>query len=390
MLRSVPLDVLYLCAELVTGKSIPVLVGITRLPVGQGLAWLSVSAGAIAGTCFSVWAARQTQSLALLSFLNRCLQLVYSLGLSVSLLLSLARGVHIEHGAALVLIPAFCLAWQPLPQRHSTALVAFLLSWGVFYLCAIMSAVDAGIPTTAHTLEEAMHHSRLRHTPSQERLFIGRAPGEAPPAASVALTLQEIVLRSLQLFLLGAYACIQHAPTQVYFDARHVQGDWGGEGWDCGRGRPTYASLHHANHAAYSFFLGLVSAWLRVCAWSPICFSQENFLHLMLEGDHRRGDWDWLCCAAYSVALLYSACWTATQLREQVLPRFVSGPASEEPHVQLKATVLIFALAALYRQRDPGLMFGLTHALTAVSVLTAYATLKKPAGSAVHGHHSKK
>lgn len=361
MLRSVPLDILYLCAELVTGKSIPVLVGIARLPVGQGLAWLSVSAGAIAGTCFSVWAARETQSLALLSFVNRCLQLAFSLGLSVSLLLSLAGGVHIEHGVGLALIPAFCVVWQPLPQRHSTALVAFLLSWGTFYICAIMSAVDAGAPSAAGTLEEAMSRSRLRHNPYQER-------GTPAP---VALTLQEIVLRSLQLFLLGAYACIQHAPTQVYFDARHRQGDWGGEGWDCGRGRPTYASFHHANHAAYSFFMGLVAAWLRVCAWSPICFSQDNFLHLMLEGD-RRGDWDWLCCAAYICTLLYSACWTATQLREQILPRF--GIDSE--HARLRAAVLVFALAAVFRQRAPALMFGLTYALTVASVLTAYATLK--------------
>ena len=233
-----------------------------------------------------------------------------------------------------------------------------------------MATVDASIPATAHTLEEALSHSRLRHTPYQAQMRAGETP------APVALTLQEIVLRSLQLFLLGAYACIQHAPTQVFFDARHVQGDWGGDGWDCGRGRPSYASLHHANHAGYSFFLGLVCAWLRVCAWSPVCFSQENFLHLMLEGD-RRGDWDWLCCAAYSLTLLYSACWTANQLREQILPRFL-GADSDEP-ARLKAAVLVFALAALFRQRSPSLMFGITHALTAASVLTAYATLKKPA-----------
>lgn len=367
MLRSVPLDILYLCAELVTGKSIPVLVGIAQLPVGQGLAWLSVSAGAIAGTCFSVWAARETQSLALASFLNRCLQLAFSLGLSISLLLSLAGGVHIEHGVGLALIPAFCVVWQPLPQRHSTALVAFLLSWGTFYICTIMTAVDSGASSSSstHTLEEAMRRSRLRHNPYQDKTHPMGTP------APVALTLQEIVLRSIQLFLLGAYACIQHAPTQVFFDSHHSQGDWGGDGWDCGRGRPTYASFHHANHAPYSFFMGLVAAWLRVCAWSPVCFSQENFLHLMLEGD-KRSDWDWLCCAAYICTLLYSACWTATQLREQVLPRFC---IDTEP-ARLRAAVLVFALAAIFRQRVPTLMFGLTYALVGISVLTAYATLK--------------
>ena len=376
MLRSVPLDVLYICAELLTGKSIPVLVGITRLPVGQGLAWISVSAGATAGTCFSVWAARQTQSLALIGFLNRCLQLAFSLGLNVSLLLSLAEAVHVEHGAGLVLIPAFCVVSLRLPQRHSTALVAFLLSWVTFYLCVILSAVDEARPAAPHTLEEAVRRASRIHAPLQ--------PERTHAPAPVALTLHEIVLRSLQLFVLGAYACIQHAPTQVYFNTRHVQGDWGGTGWDCGRGRPIYASVHHASHGGYALLMGLTAAWLRVCAWSPVCFSQENLLHLMLEGG-RRGDWDWICCAAYSTTLLYSACWTATQLREQILPCFC---ADSEP-ARLRYTVIVFALAALFRQRSPALMFALTQALAVVSVLTAYATLI-PTSSAVTGRRVKK
>lgn len=352
MLKSVPLDILYICAELLTGKSIPVLVGIVRLPIGQGLAWLSVTAGAVTGTCFSVWAARQTQSLSLPSFIDRLLQLCFSLFLSVSHLLALAKGVHPEHGATLVLIPAFCIVWQTLPQRHSTALVAFLLSWATFYVSGLMTSIDASLPTSAATLEEAMGHSRLRHYRDPE-------PHAQPQAVA---TLQQIVVRALQLFALGAYATIQHAPTQVLFDLA--------------RERPTYASIHHARHAGYSLFMGFAAAWLRVCAWTVVCFSEENFLTLMLDTSSathlQSARWDWLCCIFYSVTLLYSASWTATQLREQVLPCFLCPTSSDT----LRLFVLLFALAAVYRQRAPDLMFGITHVLTAVSVLTALVTLR--------------
>ncbi len=354
MLKSVPLDLLYICAELVTGKSIPVLVGLVRLPIGQGLAWVSVATGAVAGTCFSVWAERHTQRLTVLSFINRLLQLCFSLFLSISHLLSLAKGVYPQHGPALLLIPAFCIAWQPLPQRHSTALVSFLLSWATFYVCGIMTSIDAGVDTAAPTLEQAMQRQKLSH----------QAQGPV-----IVATLQQIVLRALQLFALGVYAAIQHAPTEVYFDSRSE--------WDSTR-RPTYASHHHAKHSFYTLFMSLVSTWLRVSAWTIVCFSQENFLTLMLETTEiERSSFNWLCFAFYSVTLLYSATWTATQLREQILPCFIrtTDPPSSD---LLRVFVLVFAFAAYYRQRPPELMFVLTHVLTAVSVLTALATLKRP------------
>lgn len=352
MLKSVPLDILYICAELLTGKSIPVLVGIVHLPIGQGLAWLSVTAGAVTGTCFSVWAARQTQTLSLLGFIDRLLQLSFSLFLSVAHLIALAKGVHPEHGATLILIPAFCIVWKTLPQRHSTALVAFLLSWATFYVSGLMASIDASIPTSAATLDEAMGHARLRHHRDLE-------PHAQP---HTVVTVQQIVLRALQLFALAAYATMQHAPTQVLFDLA--------------RERPTYASAHHARHSGYSLFMGLMAAWLRVCAWTIVCFSEENFLTIMLDTSStthlQSARLDWLCCILYSTTLLYSASWTATQLREQVLPCFLSPLSSDT----LRLFVFLFALAAIYRQRSPDLMFAITHVLTAVSVLTALITLR--------------
>jgi hypothetical protein len=341
MIKSVPPDLLYLCAELVTGKSVPVLVGITRLPIGQALAWAMVTLGAVAGTLFSVYASRRASGVALLGFGNRLLQLGFSLALSVSLLLSLASGIHPQRGPALAVIPVFFSLVHSLPQRHSTGLVSLVLGLLVLYVCTL-----AGEAELAERLPDIIRARRAHLV----------AP--SPPAASLAppsgLTLGEVIARALQLFTLSFYACVQHAPTQVYFRTDETSA--------CD---PAYASHHHARHAPYSLFIGLTAAWVRVLVWSAVCFMPDNALHALLEGDYSRNEW--ACIILYMTALLYSACWTATQAREQVLPYFCVATEAG----RLKALVCIVALAALYRQRSPDAMFYATDALSGVCVLAA-------------------
>jgi hypothetical protein len=347
MIQAVPSDILYICAELMTGKSIPVLVAITRLPVGQGLAWVMVCLGGLAGTCFSVLVTHETRTLSLISFTNRLLQLCFSVGLSISLLLSIANGIHPERGVALAVIPAFCLLAQPLPQRHSTALVSFLLCCATFYVCAIMAAVDEG--------RVASHPSHL--LPAARQAASAHAAKDG-----LTLTVPQIISRALQLFALAFYACIQHAPTQIYFETTE-------------NARPNYASHHHANHVPYSFFIGMVGGWLRVCVWSGLCFFQDNPLHAMLENSVRADEWSWPCCIIYMTTLLFSACWTSTQIKEQIIPRFISGRSNVGIGF-IKGLVLAIAVAAVFRQRDPDAMFYAANVLMGVSILSAILTLK--------------
>lgn len=345
MLRSVGPDLLYICAELMTGKSIPVLVGITCLPVGQVLAWVMVSMGAVSGTLFSVWAAHHAAGMTLASLLNRVLQLCFSLWLSVSLILSVARGIHAERGVALTIIPVCAAVMQPLPQRHSTALVSFILSCLVLYVCTLTSVVDEGIDA---------HHPVMRHASLAERPTLVLPP-------PIELSVGEVVSRALQLFLLAFYACVQHAPTQVYFNTSKASSRIN---------KPAYASNHHADHVGYCLIIGMLAAWLRLCVWSAICFFPDNRLHAMLENDHSvgaRGAWSWQCCIVYMTALLYSACWTTTQLLEQVLPRFSIDASAD----RLKCVVCVLVLATLFRQRDPLIMFVATYTLLGVCILAS-------------------
>jgi hypothetical protein len=195
--RSIPIDVMYICAELITGKSIPVLVGITRLPVDQFLCWLMLLLGAVFGTLFSVYTARAVTGMTLLGFSNRLVQLGFSLCMSLSMLLSVSKGIHAGRGVVLSLIPSFCIVAQNLPQRDSTALLSFGLCCLLFYVTMITSVM-----AEKRDADMLPHPAPRMTRPHQEAEEVG---------------VWGFVWRSFQLFLLAFYACIQHAPTQVTF-----------------------------------------------------------------------------------------------------------------------------------------------------------------------------
>ena len=95
-------------------------------------------------------------------------------------------------------------------------------------------------------------------------------------------------------------------------------------------------------------------------------------MHVILENDLTRGKWDATCCVLYSVALLYSACWTATQIREQVFP----GLDITSDVARLKLVAVTLACATLFRQREPQVMFVFTICLSLLSVAITGLTLK--------------
>ena len=363
MLSSSPGDLLCIASELVTGKSIPVLVGIAQRPVDRRLAWLILSLGAVFGTLFSVFSSRIVQGMTTLSFANRFIQLSFSLFLSLSLLLSIARGIHYDRGLILSLVPAFCVVTQSLPQHQMSALILFLVSCVVLSRCLSASITD--LPYEQNQLAADQQQAMILHLSST-----GRVEEES---ASV----WEVVQRALQLFVLAFYASVQHAPTQEYFHVKehhpHPPHHHHHSTPPASR-RAVYASSHHSMNTRYALMVGLVGALVRVTFWYILCFFQDNTMHIMLENDHSRGPWDWSCCIVYMTALLYSGCWTATQIREQVLPHL---RLNLQAAGHLKLTGLLLALAALYRQRDNGFgIFMATNALSLVLLATTAFTLK--------------
>jgi hypothetical protein len=369
MLQSCPWDLMCLGGELLTGKSIPVLMGIVHLPIDRWLAWIVLSLGAITGVLFSVYSSRAVAGLTWLGSANRLVQLSFSLFLSFSLLLSVAKGIHHDRGMVLSLVPAFCVAIQHLPQRSSTGIISFMLACLLLVLCSDTAASVGGAGN------RVLHpHFHAHASPREE-------------AAGV----WDVVQRALQLFLLAFYASVQHAPTQVYFDGNghhhlhhqlhHASSrpspEYALHHHASSRPPPEYASHHHAMHTRYACLVGLMSALLRVTFWYIMCFVQNNALHVILENEQSAGrGWDLACCIAYIATLLYSACWTATQLGEQVLPHFQALGSFDSDAARLKLVAFVFAAAALYRQRDAEAVFVATNVLIVVSLGTTALTLK--------------
>lgn len=330
----IPLDVLFVLSDLLTGKSVPVLVGIARLPVDQFLVGVVLSMGALAGALFSVYACVSTDRGHRLARWNRVLQACYGLVLSLSLALSLARGIHYQRGIILSLAPAFCLVAQTLSQRESAALLGLLL-----FVPALAIGLSSPVPSGGGQ-QAAVLPSVLR----------GLNPSS--PLEEEAVGVWEVLGRALQLFVLAFYASVQHALPADSDNAGVFQ--------------PSRAFLALP---VYALFVSLVGALVRVVVWYLVCYVQDNALHLMLENDISCGAWAWPACVAYTVVLLYASVAAASQIRDQLL-------RLEAPAGRLKFVACALALAALYRQRDPAILFVATGALAGVSVAVAALTLE--------------
>ena len=337
-------DFFVISSDLTTGKSIPVLVGITRLPIDRFLAGVVLSMGAAAGAVFSHYTARFCHGLHPLALANRFVQLFFSLFLSLSLLLSLSRGIHYDRGVILSIIPAFCVVFQDLPQRASTPWVAMLVSLVAYWYCMTVSVQTYETVQMPALKPPTVLHGLIQDDPKAE-----------------AVGVWDVLQRAIQLFVLAFYACVQHGPTEIYF---MVEND----------PDAVYASCYYGKHPHYALFVSLCSALFRASLWYSVVFFQNNTLHVMLENDLSRGGWDWGGCVLYSTALLFSACWTATQIRGQVLPFLhKAGTISRE----IKLLVGALAVAAIHRQRDAQGMFGVTDGLAGLALLVTAVTLKE-------------
>lgn len=338
-------DVLFLAMDLLSGKSIPVLVAIARLPLDQVLVGNVLMLGAVAGVFYSVYGHLPLEPRHPLVRWNLLLQNCAALFFSLSLALALGRGIQPERAVALGVIPAFCLVAQPFPSHgtNTACLVALLLVVFLLpFLLAVPAVGDPSLPSASLAL--LLPYGGL----SNQNQSTTQSQSEDQEAQGVLAVLG----RCVQIFVPAFYACIQQAPAPTPDAAKRL-----------------------AASSRYALLVGLVAAWVRVAAWYFVCFYQNNSMHVMLE-DANPESWNWGACAAYAVILLYSACWNAAAIRERLLPQ----AASSRP-ARLKCLVAVLALAALFRQRVPDILLWGTAGLASLCLLVT-AVVLAPAESA--------
>ena len=368
MLHALPGDLLYLCTDLVTGKSIPLLLGITILPLDHWLAAMVLVLGALSGTLYSAWAARSVSNLSspVYAFGNMAVQTAFSIFASTSLALSISTAI-LPSGIVLSCIPAFCVIAQPYPQRHSTALLALALNFGFFYVAMITGII--------RTLDERAVFSFYMHL-AHARSLLGYASQDMTQSLQMidhlADTVWRVVSRSVQLFILAFYASTQHAPLQAYI-GKHLEKPL----MD-----PIYTSRYIASSPLYCSFASLCAAWIRCFVWLGVTFFHNNALHLIVE-NQRRSEWPWVCCYLYMTALLFSAGWSWTQLTEQVLPCLTMNLPERlafSQRLRLPALTIIMAFSAYYHVSDPWVLIGMAQLLAILTIVCALASLGQDAG----------
>ena len=352
-LNHVVFDFLQLSSDLFSGQSLPLLLAIVKLPLFRLVTVLVVAFGLLCGIAFSTWTVRATCGLnwRLVSQGNRLVQMFFSSGLSLSLALHLGivLGGWEEGGLLLVLVPAFCLCAQNLPQRHSSALACLLLA---------IVAIPVGFATPLETGSDGFRH---------DVLGLGRQ-GRAQAGASVEEQAQgvwDVVGRAMQLFVCAFYAGIQHAPIQVYHASKEEHKDASVE----------YCSPAMRGSARYAFLMLFLSGCLRLSVFFSVCVFQDNAMHVLLEGASGY-EFNKACACCLMVYLLYQACWNLTQLREQVMPS-LDQVGLHTPRSKVKMLVVCLALASFPLAEHAQVVFWVTNVLAGCAVLAACLTLRK-------------
>ena len=330
-------DLLCVASELFTGKSLPALLVLVHRPLDRVPAVVALAVGALSGAVFSVWAAGVSSGLGrrpAVAFGNRALQLAAALAPDGGLLLALA--------------PALCVCGRALPQRHSTPLLALILALLAMYAGFTTPADAPSRDWRARALEDVLPPADPRR-----------------PAGERIVDAWRLVGRALQLVACAFYACVQHAPTQAYEAtvAEHK------------RDLVQYGSKRLHDDALYAGCVAVSAACLRLYTLVAACLFTGNAMHVLLEDD-RRWRPDRFCAAAYMVALLYQACWTLTQLREQVLPHF-RALRLDEARGQLKFLVLLLVLASYPPARHVEAVCVATNVLLGCSALAVCLTLRQ-------------
>lgn len=208
-------DVLFLSSDLLTGKSLPLLVGITVLPVDRQLLGMILGMGVASGLAFTMWSARVATTMIPVMFLLRLVNLAFSVFLSVSFFLRMAMELHAT-ALSLSVIPVFILHMQKLPERPSTHLILFVMTLFLFWV-GLLSPIHQETPEHSITQQNMRRLMALNRMEWQTH-HLHRQTIEVEQGPNVWVTF----FRVLVLYILTFYASVHHGPTQVYFSVSDI------------------------------------------------------------------------------------------------------------------------------------------------------------------------
>ena len=361
-------DLNYLASDLVSGKSIPVLIAVSVLPLDPNLLGTMVLLGVFLGslaTLGQAWRPPSTGAAAVLTgwgarFLNHS----FAAFLSFSFLLRIAGRLYAT-GSTLSLLPGFCVVCQYVPERPSTTFTLLVISIGLFWLGIAyeMEAMHPAGRSGPELLAESVHQAQrsLMRLPDPSRRLLALHRGDRLPASrahkhaphEITQSFWESLGYSLVIVGLTFYATASHGPVHSYGS--------GDEGNPYAR---RYMSVQYLYSKAYSLWPTLTAGMLRAYVYLRTSWLHGNALHLIYETEADARTLSHFCVWLHIVVLLYSSAWSCTQLTEQVLTVFVG----DKTQLRMNFTVVLIAAAYIFQWRDDWLGFWMTLGVAGATV----------------------
>lgn len=351
-------DLNYLASDLVSGKSLPILIAVSVIPLDPNLLGTMVLLGVFLGSLATLAHAWQPPSAAGFALLTgwgaRFLNHAFAAFLSISFMLRVSHRLYAS-GPTLALLPGFCVISQYVPERPSTTFTLLVISIALFWLGIAyeMEAMHPLLHPPPDLGAESVHQAQ-RQLMALHRW--DRLPGSRPHNHSprqISQSFWESLSYSLIIAGLTFYATATHGPVHSY--------GGGDEGNPYAR---RYMSVQYLYSRGYSLWPTLTAAMLRAYVYLRTAWLHGNALHLIFESEADARALSHFCVWLHVVVLLYSAAWSCTQLTEQVLAVFVG----DKTQLRMKFTVLLMGTAYLFQWRDDWLGFWMTLGVAGATV----------------------
>lgn len=369
-------DLMYLGSDLVTGKSLPLLLGVTALPIDQHLLAAVLFLGVSCGVLFTLWKAQQVREAPSEAVAWAALG-HHSLSCFVTAALVARTAVGVDLTPVMVATPLVSLMSVPLPQRESTVWVGFLLNLSVLAVSCCLLAAEVVTPApvdpwdfthtpsaremlAAHDTRQLLSvqdntrqllsvHDNTRQLLSvqahdtRQLLSISRdewyhqhnhlTHPRQPEPVHHEVGLSTVLWRAVLLFTLAFYASVQHGPVS-YHDV--VMAPKKGTG---------LVSIHFSLSPIYAFVVCVSVCALRLVSCLLVGLFHTGEVHLLLEG---RGEPNYGVTAwVYLAALLYSLAWNVSQLREYALEALLGGSTAHV--ISLRISAVLVACSTAYK-----------------------------------------
>ena len=383
-------DTSFLVSDLFAGKSLPVLIAISTLPLDSNLLGTMVLIGAGLGALVNlryVWAVITVHTV---NWLGYFLHSLFSAFLSCSFLLHLAGRVRLG-GASVCLFPLYVVLIQRVPESVNTCFVSLMLSLALGWLNLAFEATPVhagyaleGLPVVANpgsfSLEAADPAAGQRTLLAMDRHYwythhrqeIAHAPPHVPHYAPTSV--QDNLLHSVIILFLTLYASLQHTPLALYVPTAV----------DPSQSKDRlrmYVSVNLLVNRAYALWVALTAALVRSFVLVTVGLIQRNSLHAILDPSHHGAPL--VCYWVYLVTLAHSAAWAVTQftlawaclhLGSHQASSVVSPERAKQllaycTDMRLRWAVVVLAVSYQYRWDNPVVGMALVLPMLALSVV---------------------